>query len=134
MRCEIVELEDPATHSVATAPTAGCVIKEEWIGGTVVICASGVLDMLTSPQLEDSIEICLRKNPSAVVVDLTDVDFLASAGMGVLVVARDKVAPGAQFGVVANGPATSRPLQLVGLADLIGLYKTLDEALATLGE
>ena len=129
-----MESRNPAARSVATAPNAGCVISEEWIGRTVVICASGVLDMLTSPQLEVSIASCLQKNPSAIIVDLTDVDFLASAGMGVLVAARDRAASTVKFGVVANGPATSRPLKLVGLADLVGLHETLDEALTTLGE
>ena len=122
-----------ATNGVATAPT-GCVINEEWIGRTAVIFVSGVLDMLTSPQLEASIGASLQKKPAAIIVDLTDVDFLASAGMGVLVAARDQVDGTIKFGVVASGPATSRPLKLVGLAEMIGLYETLSEALATLGE
>ena len=109
-------------------------INEEWIGRTVVIAASGVLDMLTSPQLEAAITTSLQRNPAAIIVDLTDVDFLASAGMGVLVAARDQADGTVKFGVVASGPATSRPLKLVGLAEMIGLYDTLDEALATVGE
>ena len=129
-----MESRNPPTHGVATVPTAGCVITEEWIDRTVVICVAGVLDMLTSPRLEASITTSLQKHPSSVIVDLTDVDFLASAGMGVLVAARDTVASDVNFGVVANGPATSRPLKLVGLADLIGLHETLDEALAARGE
>ena len=57
---------------------------------------------------------------------------LASAGMGVLVAARDQASPDIAFGVVASGPATSRPLKLVGLAEIVGLYSTLDEARAAL--
>jgi anti-sigma B factor antagonist len=34
--------------------------------------------------------------------------------------------------VVADGPATSRPLKLVGVTDVVDLYATLDEALAVL--
>ena len=123
---------DQQTDNIATA--TGCVITEEWVGRTVVIAASGVLDMLTSPQLDAAITAALQKNPSALIVDLSDVDFLASAGMGVLVAARDKVDGTVKFGVVANGPATSRPLKLVGLADMIGLYPTLHEARATLAD
>jgi hypothetical protein len=37
-----------------------------------------------------------------------------------------------RFAVVAEGPATSRPLKLVGIADVVGLHATLDEALAAL--
>ena len=109
-------------------------ISEDWVGRTVVISASGVIDMLTSPQLKAAIGASMDKNPNAVIVDLTDVDFLASAGMGVLVAARDRAAGHTGFGVVANGPATSRPLTLIGLADVIGMYPTLQEARAALGE
>ena len=118
---------------MTTTANTGCVISEEWFGRTVVLGASGVIDMLTSPQLEASIEKSLKKNPAAIIVDLTGVDFLASAGMGVLVAARDQAASDVGFGVVASGPATSRPLKLVGLADIIGLYSTLDEARTALG-
>ena len=123
-----------AITGTTTATNTGCAISEEWFGRTVVISASGVVDMLTSPQLETSIAGSLTKNPAAIIVDLTDVDFLASAGMGVLVAARDQASADIGFGVVASGPATSRPLKLVGLADIVGLYSTLDEARAALGE
>ncbi len=88
--------------------------------------------MLTSSQLEASIASSLQRKPPAIIVDLTDVDFLASAGMSVLVAARDRLPSTVKFGVVADGPATSRPLKLVGLAEVIGLYETLDEALTAL--
>jgi anti-anti-sigma factor len=122
-----------ATTGTSTAAGTGCVISEEWFGRTAVISASGVLDMLTSPQLETSIATALKNNPAAIIVDLTDVEFLASAGMGVLVAARDKASADIGFGVVASGPATSRPLKLVGLAEIVGLYATLEEARAALG-
>jgi len=61
-----------------------------------------------------------------------NVDFLASAGMGILVVARDELPASVQFAVVADGPATSRPLKLVGISEVVGLHATLDEALAAL--
>lgn len=122
-----------ATNGVATAPNS-CVINEEWIGRTVVISVAGVLDMLTSPQLEAAISAASQKNPTGIVVDLTAVEFLASAGMGVLVSARDQAVGKSGFAVVASGPATSRPLKLVGLADVVGLYSTLEEARASLGE
>ena len=121
------------TDNVTTAADAGCVINEEWFGRTVVVSASGVVDMLTSPQLEASLTTSLKRNPAAIIVDLSEVEFLASAGMGVLVAAREQAAPDTRFGVVASGPATSRPLTLIGLADIIGLYPTLAEARDALG-
>ena len=128
-----MEQESFPANSVATAPGVGCVISEDWNARDVVISVSGVIDMLTSPQLEASIGECLDGNPATVIVDLSDVDFLASAGMGVLIAARDRASSTTGFAVVADGPATSRPLKLVGLADVIGMYPTLGEARTALG-
>lgn len=91
---------------------------------------NGVVDMLTSPQLETAIDDALNQKPGAVVIDFTEVEFLASAGMGVLVAAHDKAGSEVKISVVADGPATSRPLKLVGIADIVALYSNLDEALA----
>jgi anti-sigma B factor antagonist len=101
-----------------------------WVGRVVVVSVSGVVDMLTAPTLEQAIRTALDQNPTGLIVDFTEVEFLASAGMGILVATHDEATPDVGFCVVADGPATSRPLKLVGIADMIPLYATLDEALA----
>ncbi|CRZ14374.1 anti-anti-sigma factor [Mycolicibacterium neworleansense] len=72
--------------------------------------------------------------PKAVVVDLSEVDFLASAGMGLLVSTHNALAPAVRFAVVASGPATGRPLALVGITNIIDVYATLAEALVAVAE
>lgn len=123
----------PAVPIAVTGPNDECVVAEEWVGSVVVVALTGVLDMLTSPRLEAAVAQALRKGPSALIIDLTNVNFLASAGMSALLAARDQVGSSAAFAVVADGPATSRPLTLVGLADVIGLYRTVQEACAAVG-
>lgn len=93
---------------------------------------AGVVDMLTAPQVEGAISAALEKSPAGLIINLSDVEFLASAGMGILVAAHDLAAPEVKFAVVADGPVTSRPLKLVGIADIVNLYPTLDEALSKL--
>ncbi len=115
-----------------TAGIAGCAISEQWTGRLAMISVSGVLDMLTAPRLSAAITASMTRNPSAIIVDLSDTDFLASAGMSALVAGREEAGAAVEFRVVADGPATSRPLKMVGLADLIGLHPTLDAARATL--
>lgn len=110
-----------------------CVVIEHWCQSTVIVNCTGVLDMLTAPHLEERLSTVLAKQPTAVVIDLTDVEFLASHGMNVLLTARRELAPDIAFGVVADGPATSRPLTLIGVAELINMCASLDEALAKLG-
>lgn len=101
----------------------------EWRGAVAVVKAHGALDMLTAPQLGEDIAAVLADKPSGLIVDLTDVDFLASAGMQVLVTAHNLTDPDIRYAVVADGPATSRPLKITGLTDIIALYPTLDAAL-----
>jgi anti-sigma B factor antagonist len=119
---------EPAT----TDSNAICRVSERWEGRVAILSTSGDVDMLGAPHLQEAIENALAQDPTGVIVDFTDVDFLASAGMGVLVAAYDAKPASVEFCVVADGPATSRPLQLVGIADIIKLYPTSDEALAAL--
>jgi anti-sigma B factor antagonist len=109
-----------------------CTVDETWTGRTVVLSVSGSLDMLTSPNLEIAVDSALSKGPSALIVDLTDVDFLASHGMGVLVATHHRVGADVAYLVVADGPATARPLTLIGISEIIDIYPTLSQALVGL--
>lgn len=109
-----------------------CVVEEKWFDRVAVVSAAGTVDMLTSPKLEERIAAALVQKPAALVVDLTDVEFLASAGMSVLIAANQQVPEGVRFAVVADGPVTGRPLKLVGVADIVDVYTTLEEALKKL--
>ncbi|MDO3401506.1 STAS domain-containing protein [Mycolicibacterium neoaurum] len=106
-----------------------CDIGKRQVGTVTVVAVAGTVDSVTAPQLAAAIADAAAASPHAVVVDLGGVDFLSSAGMGVLMAAHADIIPAARFAVVADGPATSRPLRLVGIADVVGLFATLDEAL-----
>lgn len=109
-----------------------CAVGEHWIDTTVVVQCSGVLDMLTSPTLEQHIDDVLDKQPKAVIVDLSSVEFLASRGMNVLVSTCNEINGDIGFAVVAEGPATSRPMMLMGLDAIFPIVATVDQALAAL--
>jgi anti-sigma B factor antagonist len=118
---------------MSSQPTAASGdIQESRVGDISVVSVSGTVDMITAPKLEAAIGSAAKSSPSAVVVDFTAVEFLASAGMGVLVAAHGELGPAVRLVVVADGPATSRPLKLVGIADVVDLFATLDEALSAL--
>lgn len=103
---------------------------ENWVGRVAVVSASGDLDMLTAPQLRDAIEAALGKDPVGLIVDLTKVEFLGSAGMQVLMETHNQTdGTETRFAVVAEGPATSRPLKITGIADLIDMFSSLEVAL-----
>ncbi len=119
---------DPHSDDAAAATTFTA--YEHQIGAVTVVSVTGTVDMITSPQLEAVLASVIAKTPQAIVVDLSAVDFLASTGMGVLVAAHDGLPAGTRFAVVADGPATSRPLDVIGFAGILGVRPTLDDALA----
>ncbi|TFV55073.1 anti-sigma factor antagonist [Mycobacterium sp. PS03-16] len=90
--------------------------------------------MLTAPALHQACRAACSKEPTGLVVDLTTVEFLSSAGMQVLVAVHDEITPDIRFAVAAEGPGTSRPLKITGLTDFIDLFSTLDAALDTFAE
>jgi anti-sigma B factor antagonist len=108
----------------------GFAIAESWVERVAVLALIGELDMATAPALESAIAAAASKEPTAVIVDLTKVKFLASAGMSVLVAAYLDISPSTQFGIVADGVAVRRPLKLTGIDTLVTLFPTLADALA----
>lgn len=104
-----------------------CHVDHTWLGPTIVVSVSGALDMLTAPGLEKSVAACLDERPAAMIVDLTDTEFLGSAGISVLVhacaLAGDRRIG---FGVAADAPATSRPIILLGLDGALNLHPTVE--------
>jgi len=103
-------------------------VLERWIERLVVLSVCDVVDMLSAPRLTEAIRHALAKSPAGLIVDLSEVDFLASVGMTALVAAQEQAGPSARFGVVADGPATSRPIKLIGLDAILALYPTVDDA------
>jgi anti-sigma B factor antagonist len=119
------EPHDPA----ASAQTDGFDVRERWIDRVVVLSVRDAIDMLSAPRLTEAIRSALATAPSGLIVDLSEVDFLASVGMTVLVAAQEEAGTAARFGVVADGPATSRPIKLLGIDSMLALYPTVDDAL-----
>jgi anti-sigma B factor antagonist len=100
------------------------------IDQAVVVTVAGEVDMLSAPQVAEAIHTALAARPAALIVDLSKVAFLASAGMTVLMTAQAEVVPPTRFAVVADGAATSRPIKLTRLDSVLSLYGTLDSALS----
>lgn len=97
--------------------------------GAVVLHVAGEIDLVTAPRLEESVTRELAHRPKILVIDLTDVAFLASAGMSVLVAAHNQAGEHTDLRVVASGSATFRPLELTGLVQALQVYQSLHEAL-----
>ena len=100
--------------------------------GIAILMVGGDVDLATVGDLDAAVSDALARTPKALVIDLTGVDFLASAGLQSLVATQQRIGTSAGFAVVANGPATSRPIQLTGLDSIFALHPSLPDALSAL--
>jgi anti-sigma B factor antagonist len=99
----------------------------------VVVQVSGELDITTAPLLDEQLRAAeaVLAAPAPVVLDLSGVTFLASAGLSVLVRYGQRFSElGSQLRVVATDRAVTRPITMTGLDDVVSVYATEDEARA----
>src|ERR1700754_3855594 len=95
-----------ATISAASARQHGCEVRKWWRNRVAVLSVSEAVDILSAPRLSEAICAALSQAPTGLIVDLTDVDFLASVGMSVLVSAQHVAdAISVRFGIDDEGGA-----------------------------
>ena len=100
--------------------------------GLTVLLVDGVVDLATTPPLEELVTQLIEEAPKALIMDLTSVSFLASVGLRILAETHERIGGTGKFAVVATGPVTARPIQLTKLDQFLALYPTVDEAVAAL--
>jgi len=99
-------------------------------GAAVVLAVAGEVDLLSAPVLADGVTTALADAPELLVIDLSEVSFLASIGITVLLEARREAGTGTRIRVVApESGVVSRTLQLTGLHEALAVAGTRDEAL-----
>lgn len=97
-----------------------------------MVTVSGDVDIATIDRFQAAIAEAEAHQPAVLIVDMSAVEFLASAGLQALAAVRQRLDKSARVAVVADGPATSRPIQLTGLDQIFSLYPSLSDAMAAL--
>ena len=89
--------------------------------------------LLTADRLRDALCAAVGDH-QLVVADLSAVDFLSSSGLTALALAdRAAVAAGHVLCVVATDRVVLRPIEITGLADRIGVFASVPDAVAGAG-
>jgi anti-sigma B factor antagonist len=98
-------------------------------GGSAVVDVAGEIDVYTSPVLQEKLVEVLRDGSSNIVLDLSDVTFLDSTGLGVLITAlkRCRNADG-DLELVTAQPNVLKVLEITGLNDVFKIRSSLDES------
>jgi anti-anti-sigma factor len=87
-------------------------------GDETVVSVSGELDMSTAEQLSDAVNSQLRESPGRIVLDLTDLTFCDSLGLGTLVVLSRTARNQQTFLLLRNpSPFFTRMLDVTGVRE-----------------
>lgn len=97
--------------------------------GWTVVTASGEVDVAAAPTLRDRLGGLIEAGSDRLIVDLDNVDFIDSTGLGVLVGAarRARSATG-DLRVVCTNSRLLRIFEITGLDEVFSISNSVDEA------
>ena len=98
-----------------------------------LVTMSGDLDMYSAPSIRSEVRRLLDGGVRDVILDLSDVHFIDSTALGVILgaISRTKHMQGRTLVVTADDNVT-RVFRLTRLDEVVSLFRTLDEAEASL--
>jgi len=98
--------------------------------GWGVLAVKGEVDLYTSPQLCEALERLVGEGASSIAVDMTDVGFMDSSGLGVLVGVLKRVQErGGRMALVAPREPVKKLLAISGLDSAFIVTPSLDETI-----
>ena len=106
---------------------------EDWL---TVVAASGELDAYTGPELQEALEVSLAEaeSPPWLLVDLLEVQYLDSIGLGILVrAAKQSVEQRGAMAIACNTPAVLKVFDISGTREMLGVRGSVGEASQLLG-
>jgi anti-sigma B factor antagonist len=104
-------------------------IDIEWHGRTVLLVLRGDLDIVHAPALRDAL-VDIVDDGVRVVVDMQGVEFLDSAGLGILISGRKRArASGGDLELVCSSRVVLRPIEITGLDRAFTIHRERADAL-----
>jgi anti-sigma B factor antagonist len=95
----------------------------------VVVRLGGELDIYNAPIVGEALTGVADSKPDRLVVDLSEVSFVDSTVLGVMVEARTRLPNRRAFLLAAPRPETRRALEVTGLDRQLVVYDSVDDAL-----
>jgi anti-sigma B factor antagonist len=104
-------------------------LKTEDGGETLVFKLRGSLDLATAPTVRAALAEATEKGNHDLIVDLSQLEFLDSTGLGVLIGAHRRAAErGGAFRLIVSDGPISRLLNITGLIGVFAVYHSLEDA------
>lgn len=101
--------------------------------GAPAVTLAGELDIAGVLEAEQAVDAAIRDSRGALVLDLSDLDFLDSSGIRVVLRARALLARDERdLAIVCPAGAVRRAFEVAGIDDLLALFPTRTAAVAAL--
>jgi anti-sigma B factor antagonist len=97
--------------------------------GAAIVRLGGELDLYNATQVREALVEASSGAPERLVVDLSEVDFIDSTALGVLIEARSKLPNKKAFLLAAPRLETRRALEISGLDRHFAVHETVPDAL-----
>jgi anti-sigma B factor antagonist len=121
------------TAAVMADGPPGFAVERSWLRGVSGVLIRGEVDIETAPRVTAALDAAIRETHGALVVDLSDVEFLDSSGLNVLLRARALLGREERALVIVCPPGPARRIfDVAGVADLLHLFGSRELAAAAL--
>jgi anti-anti-sigma factor len=105
-------------------------IQQEQLANAKVVRAAGRIDGVSAAGFETTVLACLDSLPGRLVLDLSGVEYVSSAGLrAVLMAAKRAKNTGCTLAVCGLREPVREVFEVSGFGTVIALYSTVDEAL-----
>jgi anti-sigma B factor antagonist len=106
-------------------------VSRESVGGATVLSVRGEVDVYSAPTLSENLAQLLEEGATAIVVDLSEVAFLDSTGLGALIGARSATEDAdGRLAVVCTNDRILKLFTITGLDSVFEIFPTTAEAVA----
>ena len=101
------------------------------VGARTVVHVAGEIDVSSADRVREQVSVLVSQGRTDLVVDLSDVGFMDSTGLGLLVGVLKRVrTAGGRLVLVVAPDKLRKVFELTGLTQLFTIHDSLDEALA----
>jgi anti-sigma B factor antagonist len=94
----------------------------------IIIFVSGDINAVTCEKLQEKIDELITNGNKHLLLDLAEVDYISSAGLRIILATAKRLYNSGIFAVSRPKPTIREILEMVGLANIIAIYDTLEAA------
>jgi anti-sigma B factor antagonist len=111
----------------------GLTISSTQRGAVTVVALGGYLDGHTTSELDRALKGHLQAGHRRLVLDLSRLDYIASAGVGMFISTHHQLRGNGSFQLAGPTANVSEIFTILGLASVLGVHATLDDAIRAAG-